>query len=196
MEQGAQHRVRRIFVPLVVLLAAIACASPSTTIPTIPAASGSVAPLPDITLERMHETEQTLTGADATLDATDPQAMQSLLAGAGFIGANERVYTGGRGAVSRMVLRSWQFSSPDGAGMFLDWLGVNATHDVIGEAKATRGPTPVFFVHEPSGCCHEETPVYLAAWQHGDVVWTVQASGPRIQQPPVDAVVRRIEQDV
>ena len=29
------------------------------------------------------------------------------------------------------------------------------------------GPTQAFFVHEPSGCCHEETPVYLAAWQHG-----------------------------
>jgi len=54
----------------------------------------------------------------------------------------------------------------------------------------------VFFVHEPSGCCHEETPVYLAAWQRGDIVWTVQASGPRIQAPPVVALVHRFEQEV
>jgi hypothetical protein len=52
------------------------------------------------------------------------------------------------------------------------------------------------FVHEPSGCCHEETPVYLAAWQHGDVVWTVVASGPRIETPPVVQLVKKIEQEV
>ncbi len=198
MGQGAQHRVLRTIVPVVVLLVMIASGcSDAVDVGGAPSSGPPLsAKIPDVSLERMHETEQTVTGEDATLDATDPQAMQTLLEGAGFVGARERVYTGGRGAVSRVVLRAWQFSSPQGAGSFLDWLAANGTHSVIGEAKPTHGPTPVFFVHEPSGCCHEETPVYLAAWQHGDIVWTVQASGPRIQAPPVVALVHRFEQEV
>jgi hypothetical protein len=198
MRQGAQHRLASASITVVVLLALIASGcSDAATVGIAPSPAARVtATIPAVSLERMHEAEQTLTGEDATLDATDPQAMQTLLDGAGFVGARERIYTGGRGAVSRLVLRAWQFSSAQGAGSFLDWLGANATHDVIGEAKAVDGPTQVFFVHEPSGCCHEETPVYLAAWPHGDVVWTVQASGPRIQTPPVAALVHRFEQEV
>ena len=42
----------------------------------------------------------------------------------------------------------------------------------------------------------QETPIYLAAWQASDVVWTVVASGPRIQTPPVLQLVQRIRQEV
>lgn len=194
MGQGVQHRMPRTSIPLLVLLAMIACASPST-----PSASPDIsmtASIPDLGLGHMHVTESTDTGEEASLDATDPQAMQTILDGAGLVGVRERVYTGGRGSYSRLVVRVWEFTSANGAGAFYDWLVTNATHSVIGEAKPARTSIPDLFVHEPSGCCHEETPVYLAAWQKGDVVWTVVASGPRIQTPPVMQLVKQIEQEV
>ena len=92
-----------------------------------------------------------------------------------------------------MVVRAWEFPSAEGAGTFLDWLVTNATHSVIGEARPVE--EPAMFVHEPSGCCHEETPVYLSAWQKGDVVWTVgeRASDP---DPARRAAGQAIEQEV
>jgi hypothetical protein len=177
---------------LMALLALIACASPST--PSASSDMSMTATIPDLGLGHMHVTDSTDTGEQASLDATDPQAMQTTLNDAGLVGVRERVYTGGRGSYSRVVVRAWEFTSANGAGTFHDWLVTNATHSVIGEAKPVGG-TGVF-VHEPSGCCHEETPVYLSAWQKGDVVWTVVASGPRIQTPPVVQLVKRIEQAV
>jgi hypothetical protein len=185
--------MRRMCFPLVVLLAMIACASPST-----PSASPEVsmtASIPDLGLGHMHVTDGTDTGEQASLDATDPQAMQTILGDAGLVGVRERVYTGGRGSYSRVVVRAWQFASANGAGAFSTWLVANATHGVIGEAKPAL-VLPGLFVHQPSGCCHEETPVYLATWKKGDLVWTVVASGPRIQTPPVVQLVRKIQQEV
>jgi len=146
----------------------------------------------------MHEAENAIkTGEQASIDATDPQGMQTALNDAGIVGVLERVYTGGRGSYSRVVVRAWQFDDAQGAGAFHDWLVTNATNSVIGDAKAVPGsPIPGLFVHEPSGCCHEETPIYLASWQKGDVVWTVVASGPRIQTNPVVGLVTQIRQEV
>jgi hypothetical protein len=182
-------------IPLLLAVFALACGSSGS-----PSASTDVsmsATIPDLGLGNMHVTESTKTGEEAAVDATDSAAMQSILDGSGLIGVRERIYTGGRGSYSRVVVRAWQFESAQGAGAFHDWLITNATHSVIGDAKPVSGaPVPALFVHEPSGCCHEETPIYLAAWQKGDVVWTVVASGPRIQMPPVVQLVRHIEQEV
>jgi hypothetical protein len=38
--------------------------------------------------------------------------------------------------------------------------------------------------------------VYLASWQTGSVVWTVVASGPRIQTNPVVELVTQIKREV
>ena len=50
-------------------------------------------------------------------------------------------------------------------------------------------------MHQPSGCCHEETPIYLASWARGPVVWTIRASGARIHTAPVVALVRSVEKE-
>lgn len=182
-------------ISLVVLLAAAACASPNSDAAPSPAATAVAAvSIPALPLGTMHVTDATKTGEEASIDATEPEAMQTVLDRAGLAGVRERVYTGGRGSYSRVVVRAWEFADGEGAGAFLDWLRTNATHSVIGDAKPVPGTE--LFVHEPSGCCHEETPVYLGAWQQGDVVWTVVASGPRIQTAPVVALVKRIEQEV
>jgi hypothetical protein len=195
MRQGAQHVVLRKGISFVLVAVAIAC-SDAATFGGPPPASVTVS-IPSMSLGHMHEADSTKTAAQAAVDATDTQAMQTMLEGAGLVGVQERLYTGGRGSYSRVVVRAWQFTDAQGAGAFHDWLITNATHGVIGEAKPVRGsPVPDLFVHEPSGCCHEETPIYLAAWQKDDVVWTVVASGPRIQTPPVIALVKKIEQEV
>ncbi|MFL5791364.1 MAG: hypothetical protein ACJ76A_07655 [Actinomycetota bacterium] len=195
MRQGAQHVVPRRRIPVIVLIVAMACGSASTPPAASPGASVG-APIPDLGLAHMHVADITKTGEQATLDATDQQAMLAQVDDSGLVGVRERVYTGGRGAYSRVVVRAWQFDAAGGAAQFLSWLETNGRHSVIGEAKPTQGPTSVFFVHEPSGCCHEETPIYLAAWQASDVVWTVVASGPRIQTPPVLQLVQHIQQEV
>ena len=196
MRQGTQHVVLRKGIPLLLAVVAIAC-SDTATVGGAPSSSASVTvSIPSLPLGPMHMTETTKTGAEASVDATDPQAMQATLNGAGLVGVREQIYTGGRGSYSRVVVRAWEFTGEAGARAFDAWLKASGGSDVIGDARASHGPTPVFFVHEPSGCCHEETPIYLAGWQKGDVVWTVVASGPRIQTPPVVHLVQKIEQEV
>ena len=193
MRQGVQHAVLRKGILLVLVIAAVACASAASPLSDI----SMSATIPQLAIGHMHEIESTKTAEEASVDATDSQAMQTALDAAGLIGVRERVYTGGRGSYSRVVVRVWQFDNPQGAAAFHDWLMANASHSVIGEAKpVSNAPAPGLFVHEPSGCCHEETPIYLAAWQKGDVVWTVVASGPRIQTHPVIELVKKIEQEV
>jgi hypothetical protein len=195
MRQGAQHVMPRKGIPLVVALLAAACASSNSIVlpSAAPNASVSVS-IPRLPVGNMHVADSTKTGEEASIDATDPEAMQTVLDGAGVVGVQERVYTGGRGSYSRVVVRAWEFTDAQGAGAFYDWMRTNATHSVIGEAKPVPGTE--LFVHEPSGCCHEETPVYLGAWQNARLVWTVVASGPRIQTRPVVALVEQIEREV
>jgi hypothetical protein len=196
MRQGAQHVMLRKGIPLLLVLVAAGACNDTATVGAAPPPSMAVS-IPAISLGNMHEADSTKTAEEASVDATDSQAMLTILDGAGLLGVQERVYTGGRGSYSRVVVRAWEFSGTQGAGAFHDWLITNATHSVIGEAKPVVGaPVPALFVHEPSGCCHEETPIYLAAWQNGDVVWTVVASGPRIQTHPVIELVKTIEQEV
>jgi hypothetical protein len=185
-------------IPLVLAVLAIACASGNSGAATGPAATASVSvSIPSLGLGHMHITETTKTGEQASIDATDPQGMQTALTDAGIVGVLERVYTGGRGSYSRVVVRAWQFEDAQGAAAFHDWLTSNATHSVIGVAKPVPNTSVAgLFIHEPSGCCHEETPVYLASWQKGDVVWTVVASGPRIQTNPVVELITQIRQEV
>jgi hypothetical protein len=194
MRQGAQHAMLRKGIPLLLVVVAIAC-SDAADVGGAPAPSVSVdVSIPTLPLGNMHVTETTKTGEQASIDATEPEAMQTVLDDAGLLGVRERVYTGGRGSYSRVVVRAWAFSDAQGAAAFDDWLMKNATHSVIGDAKPVAGTD--LFVHEPSGCCHEETPVYLASWQTSNVVWTVVASGPRIQTNPVVELVTQIKREV
>ena len=155
--------------------------------------------MPSVTLPGLHRTDATLDAAGAAADATHPDSMTAILTGAGLTGVHERTYAGAFGGpFARVVIRAWVFTSDSGAGSFLDWVRVNASHELIGEA-APMGEAPggaVLMRHDVTGCCHEETPIYLAAWQRGPIVWTIRASGPRIHTAPVLALVRSIEQEV
>ncbi|MEP6758484.1 MAG: hypothetical protein ABJB55_04760 [Actinomycetota bacterium] len=184
------------------LLTAGTCSVDATSTPS-PRVSGSLpdsVAMPNVRLPGLHRSDATLGAADAAADATHPDSMAAILSGAGLVAVRERTYTGSaHGAFARVVIRAWVFTSGDGAGSFFDWVRVNASHELIGEASPLHRDIPgdaFVMLHEPSGCCHEETPIYLAVWQRHHTVWTVRASGPRIETAPVLALVRSIEQEV
>jgi hypothetical protein len=190
------------FLPLVLLLMTVGCVIDSASAPP-PSVSGQVAvsvTMPSARLPGLHRRDATLDATGAAADATHPDSLAAILSGAELVGVRERTYTGAHGAFARMVIRAWVFTSKDGAGSFVDWVRINASHELIGEAAPLAHreiPGNAFvMVHEPSGCCHEETPIYLATWQRGHIVWTVRASGPRIKTAPVLALVDSIEQEV
>ncbi|MGE5226442.1 MAG: hypothetical protein ACM3OO_06155 [Planctomycetaceae bacterium] len=148
----------------------------------------------------MHRTDDTLDATGAAADAVQPQDLRSLLEGAGFVGARERTWAGMQGPFARVVVRAWVFGSAGGAATFLTWVR-DQPAQLIGIAQPVDGgaglPDSVALaLHRPSGCCHEETPIYLASWRRGPVVWTIRASGPRIRTTPVLSLVAQIEQEV
>ena len=153
--------------------------------------------LPTHHLDGMHATDSVLADAiAASLDATHPDQVQGLLTSDGFVGAWERVYAGRVGVFSRVVLRAWEFGDDSGATAYLSWFDADP-QEWIGDAHPIDGgslPSSVHVVkHEVTGCCHEETPIYLASWRRGEVVWTIRASGPRIRTTPVLKLVADIE---
>jgi hypothetical protein len=204
MLRAGQHGSVKVvrFSLTALLVAAIACgSSPSDTSPeqqpgglTMPSLS---AQLPTQRLGGMHTTESILGDATAaSLEATHPDDVRDILMSDGFLGATERVYAGRVGAFARVVLRAWEFQDGTGASAYLAWLEQDP-REWIGEARTIDPPTLPASVnlslHDVSGCCHEETPIYLASWRRGPVVWTIRASGPRIQTEPVLELIADVE---
>ncbi len=191
---------------ILAVVAATACGG-AETVPTQATATPQASPtgvgvdvtIPRLSLPGMHHADAILDAESAAFDAVHPGDAQAALATAGFVGAAQSTYTGARGRFSRVVVRQAVFESPEGATGFLDWL---ATHTVewIGEASSLTDPalpgSVTMWLHEPSGCCHEEVPIYLAMWQRGNVVWTIRASGPKIQTQRVIDLVTTFEQEV
>jgi hypothetical protein len=171
------------------LVASIACSSPGDTQAGAPQAGSrgdpattSVAPVavPEIGFAGMRSTASTLDAATVAEEAVDPDGFASMLASDGFVAAGQRLYRGTSGQLVRIALRRWAFSDEAGAQAFLASLR-HEPQQLIGAAKpvdTARLPSSVTMVkHRASACCHEETAIYLASWQRGDSVWTVQASG-------------------
>jgi hypothetical protein len=206
-QQDAVRRVIRVrWLLAFVLLAAIACDSPTVGAvePSVTAGLGGtpvpiLATLPALHLAGLHATATDLDLEAASGDAIDPGAFADLLTQLGFRGARERVYAGRAGVFARVVVRGWVFEDREGASSFLARLR-ERPRDLIGDAAPVRSPSLApsvsLAVHEPSGCCHEETPIYLASWQRGPIVWTIRASGPRIHTPPVLSLISKVEQEV
>ena len=155
--------------------------------------------MPSARLPGLRHRDATLSAVDASLDATHPDAMTQALSDAGLVAVRERTYTGARGTFARVVVRGGCSRRPTGRGSFSEWLQTNASDELLGGAEplgASATDDVIVLRHAVSGCCHEETPIYLAVWQRGPIVWTVRASGPRIRTGPVLALVRSIEQEV
>jgi hypothetical protein len=178
---------------LTVLLLA-ACGSTSS-----PGDGGTDPPspvVPAIPIEGLQSRDASL-GLDVAMEAVHPDAFADELAKSGFAGGTERTLTGRHGVFSRVAIRGWSFATAEGAASFLTWLQGNAA-ELIGEAQPVDTGLPdgvVLKLHSPTGCCHEEVPIYLAAWQRDTTVWTIRASGARIHTAPALALVRSVEKE-
>ncbi len=170
-----------------IVMAMVLAACGSTDTPTV-VQSGIAQPvsMPAVRIPGLHASNSTLDRDTVAGEATHPDDVAAMLEEAGFLSVSDRTLTGRRGVFSRVVVRGWSFASTAGAASFLDWLRGNAA-EFIGDATPVDGPAGagvVLLLHSPSGCCHEEVPIYLAAWQRTTTVWTVRASGARIRTAP------------
>src|SRR5262245_62225541 len=121
MRQGAQHVMPRKGIPLVLVVVALACSGATVVDGSVAAPGTSVTvTIPPLPVGKMHLTESTKTAEQATLDATDPQAMLTTANDAGLIGVREEVYTGGRGSYSRGGVGAWELRRGDGGGECLE----------------------------------------------------------------------------
>lgn len=205
MSQAGQHgsTILPKAVIAAVVVTAVACTSSTGDTPTDQDRGGPL-PMPSLSarlptqhLDGMRTTESILGDAiAASLEATHPDEVRDVLTSDGFVGAWERIYSGSPGVFARVVLRAWEFSDTQGATAYLTWLEQNP-REWIGEAHpvdpGSLAPSVNLALHDVSGCCHEETPIYLASWQKAAIVWTIRASGPRIRTPPVLELVTAVE---
>jgi hypothetical protein len=203
MSQAEQHGGLLPKVIATLWLTTVACTSLTGHTSAEPGPGGAISTpslsvqLPAQHLDGMHTTESTLPDAvAASIEATHPDEVRDVLTSDGFEGATERIYAGRFGVFARVVLRGWEFRDAQGASAYLGWLDQNP-REWIGEAHQVSAPTlppsVTLVLHEPSGCCHEETPIYLASWQQGEIVWTIRASGPKIRTQPVLDLVTAVE---
>jgi hypothetical protein len=182
----------------------IACAAGPEHDGTTPTGVSTATP-PTLPTRAIHG----MTAVDDALDldtfadrAADPGALRTVLIDAGFSGASERSFRGGRGTFASVVSTGLAFGDPSGAGSYLEWLRANANQflgDVTRVEKVAPGELPpdaVFLVHHPDACCHLETPIYFAAWQRGDLVLSLQATGRKAKAEPLVPLIAAYDREV
>lgn len=177
-------RLREVATGLVLLVAA-ACASPD--------ADEGPAPQPgagssDVVLKAIPE--GALPGNPARIleldlaalaaDAIDAASLETLLVNAGFVAGTERRFSQTAAGRRRATARVLAFETAAGAERYVAWLA-DHVQELIGDAQLVQvAQTPagaVVFVHEPSGCCHLETRLFLGAWRRGPTVITLKLAG-------------------
>ncbi|MGZ8617871.1 MAG: hypothetical protein ACXWYW_12275 [Actinomycetota bacterium] len=163
------------------MLLLLSCASAPTT--DGPPASGAPPPvLPASALPRMTSDATPVDTDHLANEVTHPDDLRSLLDDAGFVRAAQRSFGGGRGAFSRVVARGLVFDVDAGAAAFVGWFGEHAPEEIITSERISPAGVPegvVVFRHLPDGCCHNDVPVFLAAWQRGESVLSLHAGGRR-----------------
>jgi hypothetical protein len=80
-----------------------------------------------------------------------------------------------------VVARGLVFETDEGAAAFVRWFDDHAPEIITSERIAPAGVPDdvVVFRHEPDGCCHNDVPVFLAAWQRDASVLSLHAGGRR-----------------
>jgi hypothetical protein len=191
--------VRAGFIVLVVSVSTGCAARSSSPATTLGGARHAPPVAPAGAIPWMRSTENTVDVESVASDALHPDELATLLQEATFHAGVERIFTARRGPFSRVEARSLAFDSSAGASTYLRWLQSHAS-ELIGDAEpveSERLPEGVVFVrHLATGCCHEEVPVYLAAWQRGPLVLSVKASGRGADVSPVAAIVRAVDREV
>lgn len=190
-------RMARI-VPVIAVLV-VGCAGSSTEDTSVPVAADPPVVLSASALPRMTSQASTVEVDDLADEVTHPDELRAALDEAGFAAAAQRSFGGGTGAFSRVLARGLSFETDAGASAFVRWIGDHApeeiiTADLIFPAGVPEGA--VVFRHEPDGCCHNDVPVYLAAWQRGSSVLFLHAGGRRANTPAFVKLIASYDEEV
>jgi hypothetical protein len=151
-------------------LVASACGSEPPRLEPIPATA-----LPGAAAEPVE-----LDAATLAVEAIDFAELESLLKDAGFVAGTQRLFSRNQGGRRRVLARVLAFETAGGAERYLQWLRTHAD-EVIGDA-ATNADVEIpaggtVFEHEPDPCCHNETRIFLAVWNRGSTVFTLEVGG-------------------
>jgi len=193
---------------LVAGLFATACAS-DPTVPVPPPADGGGAAqaggggpvqagdaIPSAALPGHPAAPVALDAGTVAQDAVDVSGLESLLHDAGFVRGTQRQFSRTGAGRRRIVARLLTFQTAEGADRYLTWLRGNVA-DIIGKARpnddlhAPDGGT--VFEHEPNPCCHSETRIFLAAWNRGRRVVTLQVDGPAARASAVPDLLTQLD---
>lgn len=165
-----------------VALAAASCRSAAVMDPgPIPAVEAPPV-LPASALPRMTSDATSVDMDELTSEVAHPDELRAVLDEAGFSSALQRSFGAGTGAFSRVLARGLAFETEAGAAAFVGWVGDNAGEEIITAERISPPDVAdgvVVFRHEPDGCCHNDVPVYLAAWQRGSSVLYLHVGGRR-----------------
>jgi hypothetical protein len=132
-------------------------------------------------------------------EVTHPDELRAVLDEAGFAAAEQRSFGGGTGAFSRVLARGLAFETDAGASAFVEWFADRAPEEIITSERIFPSGVPdgvVVFRHEPDGCCHNDVPVYLAAWQRGSSVRFLHVGGRRATTPAFVRLIASYDEEV
>ena len=159
-------------------------------------ALGVLEPIPATALPGAPADPVNLDAAAIAVDAVDMAGLESLLQGAGFVGGTQRQFSRARAGRRRIMARVLTFETSEGAARYLEWLRGHAD-EVIGDAaRSTELQAPrdgTVFVHEPDPCCHNETRLFLAMWNEGSTVVTIEIGGEGARQSDVPQLLSQLD---
>jgi hypothetical protein len=189
---------RRIAASVLVAGLLAACGSEPTVLVPSPeqGTAVAVAPIPQAALPGHPAAPVTLDAGTVAQDAVDVNGLETLLQDAGFVGGTQRQFSRTGAGRRRIVARVLTFETQAGAERYLTWLRDNVA-DMIGKAEPNgrlRAPANgTVFEHQPNPCCHSETRIFLAAWNRGPTVVTLQFDGPAARASAVHELVSRLD---
>jgi hypothetical protein len=172
--------VRHIAVSIVLVLGLGACAGGSRSVPTPTVRDTPPPVLPASALPRMTSVVTDVDEDQIADEVVHREALIALLEAAGFAGSRQRSFTVGTGSFSRVIARGLSFDTAGGARAYVTWFSRQAGEEILTAERIPFAAPPagvVVFRHVPDGCCHNDVPTYLAAWQRGSTVLTLHAGG-------------------
>jgi hypothetical protein len=182
-----------------VVLVVSACASDA--VPRDAPVSGPPPPLlPVSALSRMTADTSSVDVEQLAEEVTHPDELRAVLTDAGFGRAAQRSFGGGTGRpFSRVVSRGLAFGDDAGAAAFVAWFAEHAPAEIITSERITPDGAPdgvVVFRHLPDGCCHNDVPAFLAAWQRGSSVLYLHVGGRRANTRAFVDLISTYDQEV
>jgi hypothetical protein len=190
---------RSAWTTAVVLLVSAACASEAAP-RDAPATGPPPALLPASALPGMADDTTPVDVDRLADDVAHPDEIRALLARTGFARGAQRSFGGGSGRpFSRVLSRGLTFGDAAGAAAFVAWFAEHAPAEIITAERIEPAEVPegaVVFRHLPDGCCHNDVPVFLAAWQRGPSVLYLHAGGRRANAPAFVELISAYDQEV